>query len=107
MAKPGAVGERAEQVAEHGRVGGNLLAVDPAGEQPRLLIERGVDEVGDLGQVADEGGGRVAVGEIDLTEVDAGRFGGPAPGNRDDARPRLAGEAADAGRADEARGAGD
>ena len=44
--------QRLEQVAQHGQVGVHLVALAPTRHQARLLVDRGVDDVGDTARSA-------------------------------------------------------
>ena len=91
--------QRRQQVAQHGEVGLHLVLLGPAGDQARLLVDGGVDDVAD-GPEATVGG---AAGHLVLQvhrqvrERPATEDLGPAPRHLDDV-PALVEEGVDGGR---------
>ncbi len=69
------VGQWLHEVTKHGEVGLHLVGLAPAGDQARLLVERGVDDVGDLRKRTECGAAGFRIGEIhgQVTELSLGR----------------------------------
>ena len=57
--------DRAEKVAQHQVVGADLLVFLPARDQARPLVERGIDQVGDAGELGAEPAAGCSVGEVE------------------------------------------
>ena len=99
--------EGAKQVPQHRLVGADLLVFLPARDQPRPLVERGIDEMGDAGELGREPGAGLAIGEIERQPARAECLVGTAARDGDHLGARLACEMLHGGIADEAGGAGD
>ena len=99
--------EGAEQVPQHRLVGPDLLVFLPARDQPRPLVECGIDEMGDAGEPGRESGAGIGVGEIERRPARAECLVGTAARDGDHLAARLACEMLHGGIADEAGGAGD
>ena len=60
----GRLRQRVHQVLEHRQIRVHLIALLPARDEARLLVDRGVDDVGDVGQLAERLLARVCVAQI-------------------------------------------
>ncbi len=70
--------EGAKQVPQHRLVGADLLLFLPARDQPRPLVERGIDEMGDVGELGRESRAGRGVGEIERQPARTKSLVGPA-----------------------------
>ena len=75
------LGERLEEVAEHRGIGRDLVRVAPAGDELRLLVEGGIDEIGDTGELGAEGRALALVGQVEGEEARAEGLGRRTPGD--------------------------
>ena len=99
--------QRLEEVREHRAVGLHLIVLAPATDEPRLLEERRVDQVGDAAHAAEHVRAPLPVHEIDGDELDAVEPLRQATRDRDDLPAVERREVLRRREADQARGAGD
>ena len=100
-------GQRLHEVAQHLQVGLHLVLLGPPGDEARLLVDRGVDDVGDVREPANAcRGGLVLQVDRQVAERLVAEDLGLAARDRDDV-PAVVEEAVDGRGADEAAGPGD
>jgi hypothetical protein len=104
MFKVGSLGlERFEEIFQHAQVGLHLIFLEPPLHQAGLLVQCGVDQVGDVAQLSGDRGALLPVGEIDREQRRPRDRPGDAAGQAHDLPVPKLGEVPHRGQSDQPR----